>query len=90
MKKLLLVLSIFVLCGCEKGNINVQKNENVTVEVNNQRFSVKSYGKFNAGHNDNIREICIITDSQTKKEYIAVTGCGVTEMVKAGKSKSEE
>lgn len=54
------------------------------VEVSVGRFKIESQGSFNAGHNNNKREILLITDSETGKRYLAVTGCGVSEMLPKG------
>jgi len=55
-----------------------------------QRFTVKSYGYFEAGYDNNKREILIVTDTKLQKEYLAITGCGVTEIVHRGKTQGEE
>ena len=44
------------------------------------RFTVASYGTFCAGYSNNVREILIVTDTKTKKQYLAITGCGTTEL----------
>jgi hypothetical protein len=60
------------------------------VQSKQNRFIVESFGYFEAGYADNKREILIIRDSVTGKEYIGITGCGVTEMSKRGKTMAEE
>jgi len=47
-----------------------------------------TFGTFNAGYGDNVREILILTDNKTGIQYLSVTGCGTTEMrsEKSGKS----
>lgn len=54
------------------------------------RFKISSHGSFAAGHGAHIREILIIKDTKTGKEYLGVTGVGVTEIVGSGKSATEE
>lgn len=44
------------------------------------RFVVERHGMFRAGFDNNNREILIITDTETKKKYLGITGVGVTEM----------
>ncbi len=44
------------------------------------RFTAESQGAFKAGYGDHTREILLITDTRTGKKYLAVTGCGVTEL----------
>ena len=44
------------------------------------RFTVASYGTFDAGLHNNTREILIVTDTKTHKQYLAITGCGTTEL----------
>lgn len=45
-----------------------------------KRFEVDSYGYFRAGYQSNTREILIIKDKDTGNYYLAITGCGVTEL----------
>lgn len=57
------------------------------------RFSVTSYGSFRAGgdsYSDHQREILVVKDNETGVEYLTITGCGTSELVKKGKSTSEE
>lgn len=49
-------------------------------QVEGARFKVERHGKFKAGYEDNEREILIITDSATERQYIGITGVGVTEL----------
>jgi hypothetical protein len=78
----LLILS-FLAIGCqvpENPNKIEVKNQTVTAEKVNKRFSAEFHGEFSGGYNNNIRSIFIIKDNQTKKEYLAITGCGTTEL----------
>lgn len=87
---------MFLLSGCGESSsyipVNKVKQVEKTVEkiTESSRFEIYSYGEFKAGYNNNNREILIIRDTETKKEYIAITGCGVTEVVRKGKTTSEE
>jgi uncharacterized protein YcfL len=84
MKKLiLLILLSFLLISCE-GEIPVSKTNT------SKRFSVESQGGFNAGYSNHEREILIITDTETGKKYLGITGVGVTEMFQSGKTTAEE
>jgi hypothetical protein len=49
-------------------------------QVEGERFTVVSHGRFKAGFENNVREILIITDTQTKRAYLGITGVGVTEL----------
>ena len=44
------------------------------------RFAVESHGKFNAGFDNNMREILVLRDTETSNEYLGITGVGVTEL----------
>ena len=44
------------------------------------RFRVESHGGFSGGYGNHEREILILTDTQTGIQYLAVTGCGTTEL----------
>lgn len=44
------------------------------------RFAVERHGRFRGGYGDHVREIFIITDKRTRKAYLAITGCGVSEI----------
>jgi hypothetical protein len=52
------------------------------------RFTVESHGGFNAGYDHNTREIMIVTDTQTGIQYLAVTGCGTTELRRVQRGKT--
>lgn len=49
-------------------------------QVEGARFKVERHGKFKAGYEENEREILVITDSTTGRQYIGITGVGVTEL----------
>jgi hypothetical protein len=95
MRKLCLVFFLcapFILLGgdCDlPEKLPVQKK--IAAEKKpSKRFTLESFGSFDAGYSLNTREILIITDTETKKKYLAITGCGVTEMVDEGKTQAEE
>lgn len=71
---------IMALFGCEENpqpkEIAVKRAEAEDAPV---RFEIKSAGKFHAGYNGNVREILIIKDKETGKEYLGITGVGITE-----------
>lgn len=52
----------------------------VPIINSDQRFTVTKHGTFNAGFDNNVREIIIITDTTTKRTYLGITGVGVSEM----------
>lgn len=83
------VAGLFFICmavtSCDVSHESVAPSNELTVydvpAVNEgQRFTVTKHGKFDAGFGNNTREIVIITDTQTKRTYLGVTGVGVTEM----------
>lgn len=55
---------------------------------NSDRFRVTSHGSFKAGYDNNVREIIVIEDTTTGVQYLAVTGCGTTELVRVKSGKS--
>jgi len=55
-------------------------NKTIQAEANTKRFSAEFHGEFRGGYDNNIRYIFIITDSETKTKYLAITGCGVSEL----------
>ena len=82
-----LVLSCFFLGGCgeqqlEKG-LPAKPLETLKTDsgADSKRFKVVSHGMFEAGYRSNQREILIITDTKTNRQYLAITGCGVTELI---------
>ncbi len=87
MKILILMFMVF-LFGCSGGegkrNSSVEKKPDkakpLSVENDTQRFTVTSFGKFNAGYDNHVREMLVIKDNKTGKSYFTVTGCGVTEI----------
>lgn len=71
------------LFGCEQQeNLKAIQTIDRTVqaEASDKRFSAEFHGEFRGGYNDNIRHIFVITDAQTQKQYLAITGCGTTEL----------
>uniref|UniRef100_A0A6M3IT57 Uncharacterized protein n=1 Tax=viral metagenome TaxID=1070528 RepID=A0A6M3IT57_9ZZZZ len=79
---------VLVLCGCigtPKIRVNRSKEERPTGWI------IDSQGVFHAGYGRHDREILIIVSPEGKK-YLAITGCGVTEVFPGvdGKSTVEE
>ncbi len=94
-KHLLLGVGLIALCTAESctpsprtddGHIGVIN----TPTIDNKRFNVQSLGTFNAGYNNNKREILEIMDTKTGHKYIGITGVGITEEVQYGKTRKEE
>jgi hypothetical protein len=55
--------------------------EKVTeLEPGKSRFTVESHGKFKAGYDNNVREIVVVTDHESGKHYLGITGVGITEL----------
>jgi len=78
------VLLLLALAGCDEGNLAVDGEKPVEKLpahlVEGSRFRVESQGEFRAGFDDNKREILIITDTKTGKEYLGITGVGISEL----------
>ena len=71
------------LHGCEQQeNLKYIKTVDKTIqaEASDKRFSAEFHGEFRGGYDNNIRHIFVITDAQTRKQYLAITGCGTTEL----------
>lgn len=72
-------ICILFLIGCSDSG--VKSTPVVNDAKDTQRFQVSIVGRFDAGYKDNRRDILILKDTLTEKTYLAVTGCGVTEMI---------
>lgn len=87
MKKLIYLIPLFFI-GCEvkpEPRLDVDRsppleNPKPSLPVVSDRFKLKSEGIFQAGYNNHEREIIVVTDTQTKKQYLFITGCGGTEL----------
>lgn len=55
-----------------------------------ERFVVTSQGTFNAGYNDSKREIFILKDVKTGKEYLGITDCTLIKIHEAKEEAAEE
>lgn len=88
---LFLVTMVLTLIGCEKietpasdikgkviisGGFRVPHAEWKPTD----RFSIEYQQSFWAGFGDNIRSVLILTDKKTGRQYVAITGCGVSEL----------
>lgn len=77
------LLFIIFLGGCQmpvdETKIKVA-NKIVTPEKTDKRFTAEYHGRFNGGYDNHERAIFIIKDRQTNVEYLAITGCGMTEL----------
>ncbi len=71
-------LAIAALMGC---NGNIAPGQATTVPTG--RFSAQAQGTFNCSDADreNYRSIYIITDTLTGVQYLAVQGCGTSQLV---------
>lgn len=80
MKKLIL-LAALALAGCDFGSTRVDSEARQMMPVNvNDRVQVVKIQEFmdDLAYED-VRGICVITDKDTGKEYIGVSGIGITE-----------
>jgi len=77
-------------------------NRTAPAEFQTKRFVAEFHGEFNGGFQNNLRQIFIqnnlrqifiIKDMQENTEYLAITGCGVSELrttrIKSGKTHKE-
>ena len=72
-----------VLSGC--GDTGIEATPPTAAIIDNgdahtNRFAVQSFGQFYAGYYNHRREVLVITDTKTGVEYLAITGCGTTEL----------
>lgn len=94
MKPLLILLAIG-LAGCEPpeqlpARLKAEREAQKPIQIHGEqisetepgikRFDIKSHGKFRAGFDNGLREILMITDRKTGKEYLGITGVGITEL----------
>jgi hypothetical protein len=97
---MIILLSVFLL-GCEGEPATPEQGPSpkaIKVDVVGRensipdRFGVTSYGRFLGGarYDRKEREIFIIKDKETGAEYLAITGCGTSELVPQGKTTQEE
>lgn len=101
MRTTIIILAL-LLSGCGNGTTaNVEQpppQKAIRVQVSGdekwvpERFSATSYGRFNGGgmYDSRPREIFIIKDNETGVEYLAITGCGTSQLVARGKILEEE
>ena len=54
-----------------------------------QRFVVTSQGTFNAGYNSSAREIFILKDMKTGKQYLGITDCTLIKIHEAQEEAAE-
>jgi hypothetical protein len=97
-----IILLALLLSGCGEGNPATPEQEpapkaiqvGVVGRENSipDRFGVTSYGRFLGGarYDRREREILVVKDKETGVEYLAITGCGTTELVPQGKTLQEE
>ena len=45
-----------------------------------KQFSAEFKGEFSGGFQNHVRQIFVLTDGQTGRKYLTITGCGVTEL----------
>jgi len=86
-------VGFFLIPLAEKGQKIQEQNESmrkitvenkmvVAEEGTKKRFKAEFHGEFRGGYEDNPRHIFVITDSVSGVEYLAITGCGTTELRK--------
>jgi hypothetical protein len=85
MRASLFVPLILFGVGCNPGPPPAKDNAVPVFDVPRQqvegaRFKIETAGRFRAGYENNEREILIITDSANGRQYIGITGVGVTEL----------
>lgn len=85
MKKLIL-LAALALAGCDFGITRVDSEDRQKMPVNvNVRVQVVKIQEFRDGlAYDGVRGIYVINDKDTGKEYIGVSGIGITETGRHG------
>jgi hypothetical protein len=69
-------------CDDKKAPTDVEiKPRPIPLEQPSQkRFVIESQGSVEAGYNNCVREVLIITDTKTGRTYLAVTDCGITSL----------
>lgn len=90
MRTTAICVAVLLLAACEEtktsdpvvqGKMRVESAGSVHTEwAPTGRFTVAFQGRFAAGYGDHNRDILLLTDTQTGHQYLAVTGCGVSEL----------
>jgi hypothetical protein len=88
MKTLISFLLVSCLIGCDEDDSRIKVTRAPELSP---RFRIETQGTFDAGNRSgNPREVLIIKDMLTGKEYLGITGVGVSEMHSEGKSGTHE
>lgn len=77
MFRMMTVILFLAGIGCQAEN---PRDVPASGPTNVKRFKVESFGEFYGGYGNNRREIFIVTDTETSVQYLAITGCGTTQM----------
>lgn len=83
MKPIPLIILCSFLCGCEdnKTITNEKALDSAPVpELEGPRFKVETQGSFKAGFENNKREILIITDKKSGRQYLCITDASIAEL----------
>lgn len=82
MKAIILAIAVVMLAGCEPTPDSLQRGraDQISYQTNN-RFKVERVSVFYDGlaYGDK-RGIYIITDTETRQEFIGVSGIGISEL----------
>src|SRR5262245_39653768 len=76
-----MMVLFLTLPGCDAGGKDKVRLDVQRPAQKAGRFKIESHGIFRAGYQNNEREIMVITDSETGVQYLAVTGCGTTQII---------
>jgi hypothetical protein len=76
----LALAALAVLPGCDDGRLRPDVDVVSVPEGLDARFTVRRAGAFRAGYDSHKREMLVIRDEATGIEYLAITGCGATEL----------
>ncbi len=84
MKSFLVSILIICLAGCADDKEEIKTKQAVSlaeapIQTSSNRFSVEKHGWFR-DENSHQCEIFIIKDLKTGKEYLGITGVGVSQM----------
>lgn len=90
MKLILSLLVVATLCGCGQSpedSRRVDTNGSAT----HGRFNLQLSETFrDPSAHDGYREVYLLTDTKTGREYVGVSGIGISEVIQSGKTTSEQ
>lgn len=83
MKRFVMIITSVTLAGCDEPQVEQGPSPAAVVDrgdAHTNRFGVERFGEFRGGFGNHVREILVVHDRATGRDYLAITGCGATEL----------